>query len=325
MSYYHKFTNKQQNHKNDRSYRSKRDKNLFKPDDNTINNIIDKINRLYELNDMTAKEYADLGGYADKIAKRFSMQEKDKYNINSNQLRKIFVDIKNIDRINNGNWDTIELEFSLLKPKLAISVSRKLIPKKFYDVIILCMNKVNIGKDNLRKINNFNVFVNFFESIIAYHKYYSYIKEISNNKSKSDWKLVDNIINEIRNMDTLKQINTNDIYIDYSENIAKDFRIKNKNNMVINSNQLRKIFNSIRNIEQNNNNWDDIELELDLLKPKIAYSVGRELIPKKFYEIILLCIDKINVGTEEEKVKNFEIFVLFFESVIAFYTYYENI
>lgn len=129
---------------------------------NEIQNIISEINKIGMLKDLNVKKYADEGGYADIVAKN-SRQLK------TNQLRKFFGAIRVIEQ--KETWDEIEHGFYLLKPRMAVSVGRKNIPKDFYKLIMSCMSKVDIG-ENEDKVKNFKVFVEFFEAIVAYHKFY---------------------------------------------------------------------------------------------------------------------------------------------------------
>jgi len=138
--------------------------------DNTINNIILEINRLDSLKDLTPKKYADEGGYADKIAKHFSGRGLDNKVLNTNQLRKFFGAIRDIES-KGKNWKEIEPGEYLLKPKLAVSAGRKLIPKDFHKLIMKSMEKVDSG-DEENKYQSFKTLVNFLESIVAYRKYY---------------------------------------------------------------------------------------------------------------------------------------------------------
>lgn len=128
-----------------------------------IDAIISEIGTLTMLKDMETKKFADEGEYADKIAKISGRSLK------TNQLRKFFGAVREIQR--KENWDDMEVEFYLLKPKLAYSQGRKLIPRDFYNVMKVCMNKVDIGTEQ-DKVANFNKFVDFLEAIVAYHKYY---------------------------------------------------------------------------------------------------------------------------------------------------------
>lgn len=127
-----------------------------------IDEVTKKISNLEMLKDMTPKIYADKDGYAEIIAK-------ESRQLNTNQLRKFFAAIRLIEQ--KESWEEIEPEFYLLKPKFAVSVGRKLIPKDFYQLMMKTMEKVDKGTDE-DKLKNFDTFVKFFEAIVAYHKFY---------------------------------------------------------------------------------------------------------------------------------------------------------
>jgi len=131
-----------------------------------LKNVMNEVAKLDGLKDLKPKKYADKDGYADKIGGLYSGKNPD---LNTNQLRKFFGAIKNIQR--KESWDEIEHDFYLLKPKFAYSAGRKLIPKDFFDLMMVCMEKVDVG-DKEEKLENFNTLVDFFESIVAYHKFY---------------------------------------------------------------------------------------------------------------------------------------------------------
>ncbi|GAA5818351.1 MAG: type III-A CRISPR-associated protein Csm2 [Methanobrevibacter sp. CfCl-M3] len=131
-----------------------------------VKNIINDISKLDRLKDLKPKKYACKDGYADKIGKLYSGRNPD---LNTNQLRKFFGAIKKIQQ--KESWDEIEHDFYLLEPKFAVSVGRKLIPKDFFDLMRVCMEKVDEGNEE-KKLENFNTLSEFFESIVAYHKFY---------------------------------------------------------------------------------------------------------------------------------------------------------
>ena len=127
-----------------------------------INEIISKINSLEKLGDMSVKDFADVDGYADIVAKNSKELE-------TNQLRKFFGAVRLMEQ--KETWEEIEPEFYLLKPRLAVSAGRRNIPKPFYKLVMATMSKVDIGNEE-EKMKNFKTFVEFFESIVAYHKYH---------------------------------------------------------------------------------------------------------------------------------------------------------
>ena len=128
-----------------------------------INDVIGKINACQTLSEIPAKDFLDAEtGYAHIIAK-------NSINLNTTQLRKFFAALKKLEQ--KDAWDEIETEFYLLKPRMAVSVGRKNLPKPFYNVILAAMAKVDNVADEEVKMKNFDVFVKFFEAIVAYHKY----------------------------------------------------------------------------------------------------------------------------------------------------------
>ena len=83
--------------------------------------------------------------------------------------------------------------------------------------------------------------------------------------------------------------------------------------------QLRKVFNELksiyRRVKKGKNEEDNFDRkDVSKLLTMLAYSCGRELIPKDFYEIMKICI------TEKIKnVKDFRRFVELLSAVIAYY------
>ena len=128
-----------------------------------INDVIVKINACNTLSDIPAKDFLDAEtGYAHIVAKNSKK-------LNTTQLRKFFAALKKMEQ--KETWDEIETEFYLLKPRMAVSVGRKNVPKPFYDVVLAAMVKVDNVEDDNVKMENFDIFVKFFEAIVAYHKY----------------------------------------------------------------------------------------------------------------------------------------------------------
>lgn len=126
------------------------------------NDVTNRIKSLNQLSDLSIKDIADEGGYADKVAKGSKQ-------LKTNQLRKFFGAVRLIEQ--KTTWDEIEPEFYLLKPKLAVAVGRGNVPKAFYNFMMAAMSKVDVGSEE-DKMKNFKTFIEFFESIVAYHKYH---------------------------------------------------------------------------------------------------------------------------------------------------------
>lgn len=93
------------------------------------------------------------------------------------------------------------------------------------------------------------------------------------------------------------------------------------------SSQLRKFFGEVK--KQQMNGYD--ETEFVLLKPKLAYAVGRarskvhsiklkeELRINDFYYVISRAIDCVKADTKEESVKRFHNFIKVFEAIVAYH------
>lgn len=142
--------------------------------------IITEIENVFSFSEIKPEDYADMDGYADIIAKKYAKTDKskkDKDCIKTTQLRKFFGAVRDIEK--KKEWSDIEPELYLLKPKFAVSVGRKLIPKDFFKVMNVCLNKIDVGETDDEKKENFNTFVKFFEAIVAYHKYYHENYEIN--------------------------------------------------------------------------------------------------------------------------------------------------
>jgi len=132
-------------------------------DPDKIKDVIGKISQIDMLKNLSARDYADEGGYADIVAKNSS-------SLNTTQLRKFFGAIRDLEK--KKDWKAIETEFYLLKPKIAYAVGRDLIKKPFYNFMIACMGKVDSGTEE-EKVENFKGMVNFLEAVVAYHKFYN--------------------------------------------------------------------------------------------------------------------------------------------------------
>ena len=128
-----------------------------------INDVKNKINACSTLKDIPVPDFLDAEtGYAHIVAKNSKK-------LKTTQLRKFFAALKKMEQ--KDTWNEIETEFYLLKPRMAVGVGRKLVPKDFYGVVLAAMAKVDNVEDDEVKMKNFDVFVKFFEAIVAYHKY----------------------------------------------------------------------------------------------------------------------------------------------------------
>lgn len=142
-------------------------------------------------------------------------------------------------------------------------------------------------------------------------------------RGRSDNNEIGKILDEIGKLNMLKDLSIKLIADEngYADQIAHTLR-----NMK--TAQLRRFFGAIksieRTIEEDNSEkaWGEVEAEFYLLKPKIAYAKGRKLIPEEFYQVLKVSLNKINVGTNEDKIENFKRFVKFLESIVAYHKFY---
>lgn len=134
--------------------------------DSEIESILREIEEIGMLKELKEKTFADEGGYADKIAEKLR-------GMKTTQLRKFFASIRKMQtELNTGEWNDVEADFYLLKPKIAHARGRNLIPEEFNEFLKVCMRKVDIGNDGDKK-ENFEKMVDFLEAVVAYHRYYN--------------------------------------------------------------------------------------------------------------------------------------------------------
>ncbi len=137
-----------------------------------------------------------------------------------------------------------------------------------------------------------------------------------NNKRNNNNEGINRIMKELDNYTMLKEIDIKDL-IDEENGFAY---IIAKNSSKLKTSQLRKFFGAIRKMEIKNS-WNLIEPEFYLLKPRIAVGVGRNHVPRPFYYVIMKMMKKIDVGSDEEKIENFKVFVDFFEAIVAYHKF----
>jgi len=88
-------------------------------------------------------------------------------------------------------------------------------------------------------------------------------------------------------------------------------------------NQLRNFFGEIQAIKNNPSIWKDADQQelknkLAMLEMNLAYDYGRNVITKDFFETIIASLKKI----EDEK--DFQQFVVFIQSLIAYHKFHSN-
>lgn len=141
-------------------------KKPYQKKQNPINDLIAEIKKADSLKEVFVPEkYALPNGWAHKTAERLSKDA-----MNSNQLRKIFTQLKtieeNIDR-NKDNQLTNEQmnQILLLMPQIAYAKGRNLITWPFYNLMKECINPKKI-----RDKEDYKSFVSFYTAVVAYSK-----------------------------------------------------------------------------------------------------------------------------------------------------------
>lgn len=83
--------------------------------------------------------------------------------------------------------------------------------------------------------------------------------------------------------------------------------------------QLRKFFGEVKRQQMMGYN----ETDFVLLKPKLAYAVGRAKDSNAkindFYHVIAKAIDSVKASTQEESEKRFKNFIKVFEAIVAYH------
>ncbi len=130
---------------------------------------------------------------------------------------------------------------------------------------------------------------------------------------------VENILNEIGKLKMLKELDVKSLADEggHADKLAQKLKY-------MKTTQLRRFFGAIKEIEKNlkEKKWDDVEAEFYLLKPKLAYAKGRKLIPNEFHQVVKTAMNKINIGSENDKIQNYTRFVWFLEAVVAYHKFY---
>ena len=132
-----------------------------------LEEIQTKINKLPSLKYYDIEEFVKFDGDADRLTQ--DLNDKD---IKTNQLRKFFAAIKEIELYTKekGIWDeTAKVKFYLLMPKLAYANGRSVISNRFFKFMKVVMGKVGSGKEE-DTLEDFYRLVQFLESIIAFYK-----------------------------------------------------------------------------------------------------------------------------------------------------------
>lgn len=115
--------------------------------------------------------------------------------------------------------------------------------------------------------------------------------------------------------------------VEFAESFGKYLAEGNSYAEALTTSQLRKFFGEVK--RQQMNGYD--ETDFQMLKPKLAYAVGRaEKSSKKdkrckirdFYEVMVDAIDKVEKSQDKDKA--FKNFISIFEAIVAYHKAAEN-
>ena len=142
--------------------------------DPRVEEIINKIRNLDKFSSYPVKEFAEEKGDADIIA------EVCRGSLKSAQMRRFFDQSRTIQRDlkyrpgeYETNWEKASPKISMLQPLLRYANARRVIPKDFLQVMIASLGKIDVGSNEKDKIDNYFRFMEFFQAIVAYHKFYN--------------------------------------------------------------------------------------------------------------------------------------------------------
>ncbi len=106
---------------------------------------------------------------------------------------------------------------------------------------------------------------------------------------------------------------------DWRQETDRNGKMKKVKESKLTTSQLRKFFGEVK--KQQMNGYD--ETEFILLKPKLAYAVGRAKDQNAkindFYHVISKAIDCVKADTHEDSEKRFHNFIKVFEAIVAYH------
>lgn len=133
-----------------------------------IKEVIREFNKLAQIGQLAPSEFAEEGGLADRLVSNRDDREK----LNSTQLRKVFQQIKGLEREVRKKKEGDQFDRSRLlnlMPMLAYAAGRGLLPLDFYNLLRGHL----LNKDKLKTNQDFLRTAKFLEAVMAYHKYRS--------------------------------------------------------------------------------------------------------------------------------------------------------
>ncbi len=123
---------------------------------------------------------------------------------------------------------------------------------------------------------------------------------------------------KLQNLERLRELRREDFAEEggYADSLAEDFRDNLK------PTQLFKVFHEIKRVQRRIRGNPDEKFdrgEILGLLPILAYSTGRGLMPKDFYDILKICLSKEKLEINKDFLRLAE----FMEAIIAYHKYYK--
>ena len=121
--------------------------------------------------------------------------------------------------------------------------------------------------------------------------------------------VADEIQDVIRNIERFRNYPIREL-VRHSAGFGTDLRKQR-----LETNQVRKFLDAVNRIKADlaDKNFSEIEAEVVLLKPKLAYAAARQRAVKPLSDVISAAIDKV------DSLEDFERLVQFIESIIAYH------
>ncbi|NLX62667.1 MAG: type III-A CRISPR-associated protein Csm2 [Tissierellia bacterium] len=142
-----------------------------------------------------------------------------------------------------------------------------------------------------------------------------------NQKQRNKPSPIEGLLNEIKKADSLKEVLIPEKYALPGGWAQKVVSVLGRGqDAAMNSNQLRKIFTQLKNIEEKVSKNQDDNLTVDqmneilLLMPQIAYARGRNLISLDFYNLLKECITPKKIKDKNDYIS----FVKFYTAIVAY-------
>jgi CRISPR type III-A-associated protein Csm2 len=123
--------------------------------------------------------------------------------------------------------------------------------------------------------------------------------------------LVEKIVNErLRGISQLSQLQLTEDLVredgDLSQ-LAKAFVRVRSEREKLKPTQLRRVFHDLKRLEQRVRRGDsiDVRTEVMLILPMLAYALGREVIPRPFYELMKTLLDRVREQEDLQRLTEF--------------------